>query len=57
MVAVLRNDDDDAVDPHLEQIRNAAGRDESDKEVSFLGGYLNLSVFIFPRAFGFFFNM
>jgi len=30
--AVLRSDDDDAVDPHLERIRNAAG-DESDEEV------------------------
>lgn len=29
--AVLRSDDDDAVDPHLERIRNAAG-DESDEE-------------------------
>ena len=30
--AVLRSGDDDAVDPHLERIRNAAV-DESDEEV------------------------
>jgi len=30
---VLENDDDDAVDPHLERIKNAAGDDESDEEV------------------------
>jgi len=30
---VLENDDDDAVDPHLERIRNEAGGDESDEEV------------------------
>ncbi|KAK7293289.1 hypothetical protein RJT34_16152 [Clitoria ternatea] len=31
---VLENDDDDAVDPHLERIRNEAGEDESDEEDS-----------------------
>ncbi|PNX93784.1 FACT complex subunit ssrp1-like protein [Trifolium pratense] len=31
---VLENDDDDAVDPHLERIRNEAGGDESDEEDS-----------------------
>ncbi|WVZ01968.1 hypothetical protein V8G54_022774 [Vigna mungo] len=31
---VLENDDDDAVDPHLERIKNAAGDDESDEEDS-----------------------
>nr|XP_029145610.1 FACT complex subunit SSRP1 isoform X2 [Arachis hypogaea] len=31
MAKVLENDDDDAVDPHLERIRNEAG-DESDEE-------------------------
>ncbi|XP_029130230.1 FACT complex subunit SSRP1-like [Cajanus cajan] len=30
---VLENDDDDAVDPHLERIKNEAGGDESDEEV------------------------
>jgi structure-specific recognition protein 1 len=30
---VLEGDDDDAVDPHLERIRNEAGEDESDEEV------------------------
>jgi structure-specific recognition protein 1 len=30
---VLENEDDDAVDPHLERIRNEAGEDESDEEV------------------------
>lgn len=30
---VLENEDDDAVDPHLERIRNEAGGDESDEEV------------------------
>ena len=34
VAAVLRDEDDDAVDPHLERIRNAAG-EESDEEVSF----------------------
>ena len=32
MAKVLENDDDDAVDPHLERIKNEAG-DESDEEV------------------------
>lgn len=35
VAAVLQEDDDDAVDPHLERIRNEAGGDESDEEVSF----------------------
>lgn len=30
---VLQSDDDDAVDPHLERIKNEAGGDESDEEV------------------------
>lgn len=34
VAAVLQNDDDDAVDPHLERIKNEAG-DESDEEVKF----------------------
>ncbi|PPR89657.1 hypothetical protein GOBAR_AA31028 [Gossypium barbadense] len=29
---ILQNDDDDAVDPHLEHIKNEAGVDESDDE-------------------------
>lgn len=33
VAAVLDNDDDDAVDPHLERIKNAAGGEESDEEV------------------------
>lgn len=33
MAQVLENDDDDAVDPHLERIKNEAGGDESDEEV------------------------
>lgn len=33
VTAVLQNDDDDAVDPHLERIKNLAGGDESDEEV------------------------
>ncbi|XP_038985170.1 FACT complex subunit SSRP1-like [Phoenix dactylifera] len=32
VAAVLQNADDDAVDPHLERIRNAAGGEESDEE-------------------------
>lgn len=32
VAAALHDDDDDAVDPHLERIKNAAG-DESDEEV------------------------
>lgn len=35
VAAVLQEDDDDAVDPHLERIKNAAGGDESDEEVLF----------------------
>lgn len=34
VAAVLQNDDDDAVDPHLERIKNEAGGDESDEEVT-----------------------
>jgi structure-specific recognition protein 1 len=34
VAAVLQNDDDDAVDPHLARIRNEAGDDESDEEAS-----------------------
>ena len=33
VAAVLQEDDDDAVDPHLERIKNEAGGDESDEEV------------------------
>lgn len=36
VAAVLQNDDDDAVDPHLERIRNEAGGDESDEEVNII---------------------
>ncbi|CAK9162870.1 unnamed protein product [Ilex paraguariensis] len=32
VAAVLQSDDDDAVDPHLERIRNETGGDESDEE-------------------------
>lgn len=35
VAAVLQSDDDDAVDPHLERIKNEAGGDESDEEVTF----------------------
>jgi len=37
---VLENDDDDAVDPHLERIKNEAGGDESDEEVIKLMFYI-----------------
>jgi structure-specific recognition protein 1 len=30
---VLRDTDDDAVDPHLERIKNQAGDEQSDEEV------------------------
>jgi len=33
VTVVLRDTDDDAVDPHLERIKNQAGDDESDEEV------------------------
>lgn len=36
VAAVLHNDVDDAVDPHLERIKNAAGGEESDEEVCFM---------------------
>lgn len=32
VAAVLQTEDDDAVDPHLERIKNEAGGDESDEE-------------------------
>ncbi|KAF8390255.1 hypothetical protein HHK36_024780 [Tetracentron sinense] len=32
VAAVLQSDDDDAVDPHLERIKNQTGADESDEE-------------------------
>jgi len=34
VAAALQNDDDEAVDPHLERIRNQAGAEESDEEVT-----------------------
>lgn len=40
---VLQTEDDDAVDPHLERIKNEAGGDESDEEVS-----IWFSSFLFP---------
>lgn len=33
VTAVLQSTDDDAVDPHLERIKNQAGDEESDEEV------------------------
>ena len=36
VAAVLQSDDDDAVDPHLERIKNETGGDESDEEVTSL---------------------
>lgn len=36
VAAVLQNEDDDAVDPHLERIKNEAGGEESDEEVLLL---------------------
>lgn len=36
VAAVLQTEDDDAVDPHLERIKNEAGGDESDEEVLFI---------------------
>lgn len=34
VASVLENDDDDAVDPHLERIKNAAVGEDSDEEVA-----------------------
>lgn len=39
IAAVLQEDDDDAVDPHLERIKNEAGGDESDEEVSLVAAF------------------
>lgn len=36
VASVLRDEDDDAVDPHLVRVKNEAGGDESDEEVIFL---------------------
>ncbi|KAL8150287.1 hypothetical protein V2J09_020095 [Rumex salicifolius] len=35
VAAVLQNEDDDAVDPHLERIRNEAGGDDSEEDEDF----------------------
>lgn len=43
VAAVLQSDIDDAVDPHLERIRNEAIGDESDEEVQFLCPFSCLS--------------
>lgn len=40
VAAVLQDEEDDNVDPHLERIKNEAGVDDSDEEV-------NLFIFIF----------
>jgi len=37
VASVLENADDDAVDPHLERIKNAAGEEDSDEEVLYAG--------------------
>lgn len=34
VASVLQDEDDDAVDPHLERIKNEAGGNESDEEVN-----------------------
>lgn len=45
---VLRDTDDDAVDPHLERIKNQAGDEESDEEVwlHFIGLLLDADLLI-----------
>lgn len=51
ITAVLQEDDDDAVDPHLERIKNEAGGDESDEEVKFISRFLVfLLVELFPSS-------
>lgn len=46
VAAVLQSDIDDAVDPHLERIRNEANGDESDEEVRFLFPFSCISEFV-----------
>lgn len=48
VAAVLQNDMDDAVDPHLERIKNLQGGDESDEEVLFLFSLFH----VFTKSFG-----
>lgn len=43
VAAVLQDEDDDNVDPHLERIKNIVGEDDSDEEVYI---YLFLIFFI-----------
>lgn len=44
---VLQDEEDDAVDPHLERIKNQAGGDESDEEVKYLTSSLVLFFVLF----------
>lgn len=50
VAAVLQEDDDDAVDPHLERIKNEAGGDESDEEVNSSIHFLKLLLMKFADA-------
>lgn len=50
VAAVLQSDIDDAVDPHLERIRNEAIGDESDEEVLFLFSFSCFSKFVRARV-------
>lgn len=43
----LQDEEDDAVDPHLERIKNQAGGDESDEEVKSLTNSLVLFFVLF----------
>lgn len=46
VAAVLQNSDDDAVDPHLERIKNEAGGGESDEEVPSSNAYFTSLVLL-----------
>jgi len=47
VASVLENADDDAVDPHLERIKNAAGEEDSDEEVLYAGSCFYYLFFIY----------
>jgi len=53
---VLRHTDDDAVDPHLERIKNQAGDEESDEEV-LCSVFLDVDLLLSPPVYLFFIFM
>lgn len=56
MARVLQDEEDDAVDPHLERIKNQAGGDESDEEVDLRFFYF-LFFFLILEGWDFFWHI